>query len=183
MQPQKEIQYTKTEIFDHLITHEDKKYLTQFAYNKLDYNGENGSDDNAVANWLAEHVTSFVNHELKHKTKTFFNYQFFDAVTGAYNNLAAQAAKTIRIYAVISSRGGDPDQYREYQTNENALKGLILNGEKQIAYDVWFPLSQKRSEKEEDYATNLNARDAWIGTARQFLTNNGVNPDTFEHVQ
>ncbi|KAL7720611.1 hypothetical protein QTN25_002365 [Entamoeba marina] len=81
------------------------------------------------------------------------------------------------------SRGGDPDQYREYQTNENALKGLILNGEKQIEYNVWFPLSQKRSEKDEDYATNLADRDAWIGTARQFLTNNGVNPDTFEQVQ
>ncbi|KAL7716302.1 hypothetical protein QTN25_006293 [Entamoeba marina] len=139
MQQQKAIQYSENEIRDYLINYEDKKYLTQFAVNKLDYNGENGVNDEDIANWIAQHVTS--------------------------------------------SRGGDPEQYGQYQTLENTLKGMILNGEQQIAFNDWFPLSQKRSEKEDEYVNQLGDRDQWIDQARRFLNRNNINPDTFQQIQ
>ncbi|KAL7716655.1 hypothetical protein QTN25_005949 [Entamoeba marina] len=75
---------------------------------------------------------------------------------------------TIRMHAKIVSRGGDPDNFRQYQDLEQQLKQLLIGGRGQIPFNQWFPLSLKRSEMEDRrIGEATDARDRQIQALQQ----------------
>ncbi|KAL7712455.1 hypothetical protein QTN25_009890 [Entamoeba marina] len=124
---QKPIQYSENDIRDYLINYEDKKYLTQFAVNKLDYNGENGVNDEDIANWIAQHVTSFVNYESNRGSKLFEEYEFVSVLTTMYDEYYNRYDKVFqdRIdqgfyrYNPVSNRSEKEDEYVNALNNKD----------------------------------------------------------------
>ncbi|KAL7715592.1 hypothetical protein QTN25_006989 [Entamoeba marina] len=68
----------------------------------------------------------------------------------------------IKMHANIVSRGGEPDNFRQYLALEQQLKQMIIGDRGQVAFVDWFPLSQKRSEKD-------TAKDNQIAQLQQQL--------------
>ncbi|KAL7711639.1 hypothetical protein QTN25_010694 [Entamoeba marina] len=157
MQQQKPIQYSENDIRDYLINYEDKPSLTQFAFNKLDYNGENGVNDEDIANWLAQHVTSVEHPRAQGQTRNIITH----------------------------SRSLDEARQRPHQYIQPQLTTIVKPLQRQPTHwrlDLARHQAPTRSDKEAEYVNALNNKDRWMTQASQTLQGLGYDPQTLQPI-